>query len=265
MYKFYNFIYNTIFLHSFIYFYRTYLSGEIMKSKLIIACIFLMLLSVNSVSATSIESKNSEMPLYEEFDSWISGFTGESDFVESAYDGYIEEFPQGHVDKVQDTQGNIVGLVFYVSDPSEGDEGYDSYYYDMKGDKIGVGCNTNFKLVEPYKGEGSSDKTEVEDKEEKEISVDASEEKECKSCKVNKEVNEEEDEEETEEEDNEESEIEVIHKDKSKSHFEIPEDEPESMSKEEVAENIAYFYGKGMSEEAFEECVNHYLDLMECE
>lgn len=254
-------------MHSFIYFYRTYLSGEIMKSKLIIACIFLMLLSVNSASATGIESKNSEMPLYEEFDSWISGFSGESDFVESAYDGYIEEFPKGHVDKVQDTQGNIVGLVFYVSDPSEGDEGYDSYYYDMKGDKIGVGCNTNFKLVEPYKGEGSSDKKEVkEEKEKKEISEDVSEEKECKSCKVDKEVDEEEDEEETEEEDNEESEIEVIHKDKSKSHFEIPDDEPECMDKEEVIENLMHYYeNPDMTPEAFEECLNYYLDLMEDE
>ena len=133
-----------------------------------ILCIalFLALITASAVSATP--SKNSEMPTEDQFSTWISGFSGDANFVSSAYNGYIEEFPKCHVDKIE-SNGEIVGIVFYTSDPSEGAEGYASHYYDAKGDKMGIGCDGSFKLVDSYKGEGKSNsENENEVKEDKE-------------------------------------------------------------------------------------------------
>lgn len=133
-----------------------------------ILCIalFLALITASAVSATP--SKNSEMPTEDQFSTWISGFSGDANFVSSAYNGYIEEFPKCHVDKIE-SNGEIVGIVFYTSDPSEGAEGYDSHYYDSKGDKMGIGFDGSFKLVDSYKGEGKSNsENENEVKEDKE-------------------------------------------------------------------------------------------------
>lgn len=137
-----------------------------MKFKEILCiALFLALITASAVSATP--SKNSEMPTEDQFSTWISGFSGDANFVSSAYNGYIEEFPKCHVDKIE-SNGEIVGIVFYTYDPSEGAEGYDSYYYDAKGDKMDIGCDGSFKLVDSYKGEGSPEKEVTEEEDEKE-------------------------------------------------------------------------------------------------
>ena len=146
----------------------------------------------------------------------------------------------------------VVSLYHPANTPS----GHKGIYTNESGEYYEGKDFPDLELVDSYEGE------------------DVSEEKECKSCKVDKEVDEEDEEEvndneeteEDEEEDSEESNIEVIHKDKSKSHFEIPDDDTERMDKEEVIENLMHYYvNPDMTPEAYEECLNYYIDLMECE
>lgn len=146
------------------------LRGE-KKMKLVKTLGILLCFALLASTAVATPSKNSEMPTEDQFSAWINGFSGEDNFVSSAYNGYIEEFPKCHVDKIE-SNGEIVGIVFYTSDPSEGDEGYDSHYYDAKGDKMGIGCDGSFKLVDSYKGEGIQEKEEVTEEDEKEEAID---------------------------------------------------------------------------------------------
>lgn len=125
-----------------------------MNKKMIkVGTVFILLIALIAVcNSASASTKNSEMPLCKDVLDWKGNLKfSKGNFVNSAYDSYIEMFPAGHTDKIQDSGGNVIGVVFYYYDPESSKE-YGSMYYDINGNEMGIGCNSGCTLTDSYTG-----------------------------------------------------------------------------------------------------------------
>ncbi|RXA20142.1 hypothetical protein EQO05_06030 [Methanosarcina sp. MSH10X1] len=112
--------------------------------------VFLIFVLLTSCEAAT---ENKDMPTEEEVTTFIDNFEApeSGDFISSAYDAFIEEYPAGHCDVWSN------GMIsFYYYDPNSPKE-YGAIYLGSNGDKAKPG-GTGTTYIKSYEGEYDSEK-----------------------------------------------------------------------------------------------------------
>jgi len=134
-----------------------------MKLTLKITCVFLIFALLTScVAATEnkdIPTEKKDMPTEKEVTDFIDNFEApeSGDFINSAYDAFIKEFPAGHCDVWPNGM-----ICFYYYDPDSPKE-YGAIYLDSNGEIKNVGYLGASGPIKSYKGEYVSEGTTPEE------------------------------------------------------------------------------------------------------
>jgi len=104
-----------------------------MKLTLKITCVFLIFALLTSCKAAT---ENKDMPIEKEVTDFIDNFEApeSGDFINSAYDAFIREYPAGHCDIWPNSM-----ISFYYYDP-DSPKKYGAIYLDSNGEKVNPGC-----------------------------------------------------------------------------------------------------------------------------